>query len=265
MGFSIFACHIPPRAPRPLPVYDVEFVILLKAFFTMSLLFSPARQGQNGAVAHPADDAAVRDRTRGLRLLAKLAALALAGLLPSLCRAHMGADAALHHHGFVAGFLHPLTGADHLAAMLAVGLWSALVARKAWPDLLWAPAGFAGMLLVGALAGFAGVQLPAVEPVIAASVLVLGLMVATRWQMPGMAAAALVGAFAVFHGVAHGREFAAGADAGATLAGMLVATICLHLAGIGFGWGMRRGHAWLPRIAGVGVALLGAGLLAGAV
>jgi urease accessory protein len=96
----------------------------------------------------------------------------------------------------MAGLLHPLTGADHLAAMVAVGLWSALVARRAWPDLLWAPLGFAALLLAGAVLGLAGVGMPAVEPMIAASLLVLGLLVATRVRLPGLAAAALVGVFA---------------------------------------------------------------------
>ena len=110
--------------------------------------------------------------------------LALATLaLPLAALAHTGADAGLHH-GLVAGFMHPLTGVDHLAAMVAVGLWSALAARRAWPDLLWAPLAFAGMLLVGALMGLAGLQLPAVEPMIAASLLVLGLLVATRAHLP---------------------------------------------------------------------------------
>ena len=73
-----------------------------------------------------------------------------AAAMPLATLAHTGADAG-SHHGFLTGFMHPLTGLDHLAAMLAVGLWSALVARRAWPDLLWAPAGFAALLLVGAL------------------------------------------------------------------------------------------------------------------
>jgi urease accessory protein len=229
-----------------------------KARFMMSCLFSSELAPQNTRSRRALYLSKTRAHTA--RSWAGTAALLL--LLPSISWAHMGADAGLHH-GFVAGFLHPLTGADHLAAMVAVGLWSALVAERAWPDLLWAPLGFAGMLLVGALAGFAGVQLPAVEPMIAASVLVLGLLVATRWRMSGMAAAALVGTFAVFHGVAHGREFAGGADAGATLAGMLVATVFLHMAGIGFGLTLCRGNAWLPRLAGGCVALLGAPLLTG--
>ncbi|MES2184470.1 MAG: HupE/UreJ family protein [Pseudomonadota bacterium] len=190
--------------------------------------------------------------------------LALACVLPLAAFAHPGVDGGLHH-GLAAGFLHPLTGADHLAAMVAVGLWSALSARRAWPDLLWAPLGFAAMLLAGAVAGLAGLQLPAVEPMIAASLLVLGLLVSTRWRLPGLAAAALVGAFAVFHGIAHGAELAGKGDAALTLAGMLAATLLLHTGGIAAGWALRQTNAWVPRIAGAAVALLGAVLLSGGV
>ncbi|RRH85071.1 HupE/UreJ family protein [Variovorax beijingensis] len=188
----------------------------------------------------------------------------IAMLLPLAASAHTGADGGMHH-GFATGFLHPLTGADHLAAMVAVGLWSALAARRAWPDLLWAPLAFAGMLLVGALMGLAGVQLPAVEPMIAASLLVLGLLVATRIHLPAAAAAALVGVFAVFHGVAHGHELAGEQGAALTLAGMVGATVLLHLAGIALGWSLRHANAWLPRAAGAGVVALGAALLSQAI
>ncbi|MDM0082218.1 HupE/UreJ family protein [Variovorax sp. J31P179] len=190
---------------------------------------------------------------------APVLALMLAAL-PLAASAHTGVDAGLHH-GLVSGFMHPLTGADHLAAMVAVGLWSALTARRAWPDLLWAPLGFASMLLAGALAGLAGVQLPAVEPMIAASLLVLGLLVLTQRRLPPLAAAALVGVFAVFHGIAHGQELAGESGAALTLAGMLAATVLLHAAGIAAGWALRHGHRWLPRIAGAAVALFGVALL----
>ncbi|MES1265167.1 MAG: HupE/UreJ family protein, partial [Variovorax sp.] len=170
---------------------------------------------------------------------ASVLALLLAAL-PLAASAHTGVDAGLHH-GLLAGFLHPLTGADHLAAMVAVGLWSALTARRAWPDLLWAPLGFASMLLAGALAGLAGVQLPAVEPMIAASLLVLGLLVLTQRRLPPLAAAALVGVFAVFHGIAHGQELHGESGAALTLVGMLAATVLLHAAGIALGWTLRHG------------------------
>ncbi|KPU93605.1 urease accessory protein UreJ [Variovorax paradoxus] len=191
-------------------------------------------------------------------------ALLAAALLPLAASAHTGVDGGLHH-GLVAGFMHPLTGADHLAAMVAVGVWSALSARRAWPDLLWAPLAFAGMLLAGALVGLAGLQLPAVEPMIAASLLVLGLLVAARVHLPAGVAMAVVGLFAVFHGVAHGHELAGEHDAALTLAGMVGATVLLHAAGIALGWALRHASAWLPRIAGAAVVGLGATLLAQAI
>ncbi len=187
--------------------------------------------------------------------LARLATLTLAAALPLAAAAHTGADAGHHHHGFSAGLLHPLTGLDHLAAMLAVGVWSALAARST-RELLWAPLAFAAMLLAGALAGLAGATLPGVEPMIAASLLVIGLLVAARLRLPGPAAAVLVGAFAVFHGIAHGTELAGAA----ALAGMVLATAVLHAAGIAIGWQLRA-RALLPRLAGAGVALFGATLL----
>jgi urease accessory protein len=165
---------------------------------------------------------------------------------------------------FFAGFAHPFSGLDHLAAMLAVGLWSALTARRAGSDLLWAPAGFMALLLVGAVAGMSGsaIATAAVEPMIAASLLVTGLLVLTRWRLPGLMAAALVGVFAVFHGLAHGQELAGHSAAWATLAGMMAATAVLHSAGMGIGWALRQTSQWPSRAAGASVALLGLTLLA---
>ena len=183
-----------------------------------------------------------------------------AAAMPLAALAHTGVDAGAHH-GFLTGFMHPLTGLDHLAAMLAVGLWSALVARRAWPDLLWAPGGFAAMLLVGALAGLQGLEVPGVEPMIAASLLVMGLLVATRLRVPGPVAALLVGAFAAFHGLAHGYELAGEPSAALTLAGMLSATVLLHGAGIGLGWALRHAPRWTPQVTGGAVTLLGLALL----
>lgn len=193
-------------------------------------------------------------------VLPSLAAVAI-GALPLLASAHTGVDGAAHHDtGFMQGFLHPFTGIDHLAAMVAVGLWSALVAHSGRATL-WAPLGFAAMLLAGALLGMGGVQVPGVEPMIAASLLVIGLLVVTRLRLPGPVAAAVVGAFAVFHGVAHGHELAGEHGAAAAIAGMVAATAMLHAAGVAIGWTLRQRGAWLPRVAGAAVALFGAALL----
>ena len=166
-------------------------------------------------------------------------------------QAHPGADAGAHH-GFMAGLLHPFTGADHLAAMLAVGLWSAGTARRRWL----APLGFVSLLLVGALLARSGFTLPAVEPMIAASLLVAGLLLASPWRAP--LAVPLLAGFALFHGAAHGQEL----GGNAALAGMVLGTALLHLAGIALGVEMQKRSVWLPRAAGAAVALFGLGLLA---
>lgn len=182
-----------------------------------------------------------------------------AATLPLAASAHVGADAAAHH-GLVAGLLHPLTGTDHLLAMLSVGAWSALATpRGDHAALLRAPAVFATLLLAGALLGAAGVTLPAVEPMIAASLLVLGLLVALRRALPPAAGALLVGGFALFHGAAHGAEL----GGAAALAGMVVTTALLHAGGIGLGALLRDRTRWLAVAAGGATALFGAGLLVG--
>ncbi|WP_296223061.1 HupE/UreJ family protein [Ralstonia sp. UBA689] len=187
----------------------------------------------------------------------------------------LGASAAFAHPGhpghtaeasLLAGFLHPLTGADHLLAMVAVGVWSALASRSV-RDALWAPVAFVALMVMGAVLGAGGMVLPMVEPMIAASLLVFGLLIAARAQMPTWAGALLCGAFALFHGYAHGTEFPAGAQAmfPTFVGGFAVATALLHAAGIGAGVALKPRLAWLARLSGVGVALYGAGLLAAAV
>lgn len=188
-------------------------------------------------------------------------ALTAAAVLPVFVFAHTG-DGSLHDHGaqaaggaFADGFAHPFTGLDHLAAMLAVGLWSALTQRGG--RMLAAPLAFAALLLTGALLGLAGLSLPGVEPMVAASVLVLGLIAAARWRVPATGSVALVGAFAVFHGLAHGAEL----QGGAALAGMVAATALLHAGGLAFGLKLRAMAPLWSRVAGGAIALLGLGLL----
>ncbi|APW38875.1 urease accessory protein UreJ [Rhodoferax koreense] len=192
--------------------------------------------------------------------IAKILTLAALGTASAAALAHPGSDGGLHDVVFMDGLLHPLTGADHMAAMLAVGLWSAMTAtsaRRVW----FAPLAFAGMLLVGALLGLDGVALPAVEPMIAASLLVLGLLVASQARLPAMLAAGIVGVFAIFHGIAHGTELAGGTNGFTPLLGMLIATLGLHLAGVGLGLALRRHSAWWPRVVGGLVTLLGGAFL----
>lgn len=174
--------------------------------------------------------------------------------LPAL--AHTGALGDHVHPGFMAGLLHPFTGIDHLAAMLAVGVWSALAVRPVWM----APLAFVALLGAGALGGLAGVAVPGVEPMIAASLLVTGLLIATRAQWPVWAAALVAGLFAFFHGAAHGMELS-GVGVAQALAGMLIGSAALHLAGIGLGRRVFGPHRWLSAMAGGAVALLGSALL----
>lgn len=174
--------------------------------------------------------------------------------LPAL--AHTGALGDHVHTGFMAGLLHPFTGIDHLAAMLAVGVWSALAVRPVWV----APLAFVALLGAGALGGLAGVAVPGVEPMIAASLLVTGLLIATRAQWRVWAAALVAGLFAFFHGAAHGMELS-GAGVAQALAGMLIGSAALHLAGIGLGRWVFDQRRWLSAMAGGAVALLGSALL----
>lgn len=188
---------------------------------------------------------------------------AIGSLLPALAFAHTGGDAGIHHgSAFMQGFTHPFTGLDHLAAMITVGIWSAVVFSGSALRIAIAPVAFAALLLVGGLAGFAGVQLPGVEPMIAASLLVLGVLLATRAKLPVTAGAVIVGLFALFHGVAHGHELPAD-EAFASLGGMVLGTMILHLLGIAIGHFVLQRNVWLPRVTGGAVALFGLGLLAG--
>lgn len=186
--------------------------------------------------------------------------LIAASAVSAWANAHTGADAHAYV-GFMAGFTHPFFGVDHLAAMVAVGVWSALVARRAGPELLWGPLGFTNMLLLGAMLGLSGYNVPAVEPMIAASLLVIGLLVVSRLQVTGMYAAIVVGVFAVFHGIAHGAELAGSTQAFEVVAGMVLATLMLHGGGLALGWWLRRANVWASRLVGGAVALLGSGFL----
>lgn len=200
------------------------------------------------------------------------AAVSIAGLAAMLASApalaHPGHDVASVGASLASGLLHPLTGADHLLAMVAVGVWSALAVGAGGGGgvgVLRVPLAFVALMLVGAVLGLAGLALPAVEPMIAASLLVVGLLVALRARLPAGAAMALVGGFALFHGYAHGAELPASAGALpgvlAYVGGFAAATVALHLAGIAAGTVLRRHAPWLARAAGAGVALYGVGLM----
>lgn len=193
---------------------------------------------------------------RTSRSVARLALALVAAASPGLALAHPGhAEQA----SFLAGALHPLTGIDHLLAMLAVGLWAAQLRQRA---ALLLPALFPVAMVAGAALAFAGVALPAVEPVIALSVIVLGAAIVAGLQLPLAAGGAMIALFALAHGFAHGVELPAGANVAGYAAGFIGSTICLHLAGLFLGLAdQRRRGGKLLRIGGSAIAVSGLALL----
>jgi urease accessory protein len=174
----------------------------------------------------------------------------LFGALPAMAHEQLGQAA-----GFLNGFRHPISGLDHVLAMVAVGLWGAQLG----PPAIWLlPVTFPVVMALGGFLGLVGVPLPGVEVAIALSAVMLGLLVAREARPPLRLAAALVGFFAVFHGHAHGTELPTGESALLYSIGFVLATGSLHAAGIGVG----LVHRWdwgrvALRIAGAGVAIAG--------
>src|SRR4029077_2610731 len=129
-----------------------------------------------------------------------LICIALSGALVSPALAHTGVDQA---NSFTSGIVHPLSGLDHIVAMLAVGLWAVLAGGRAiW---VW-PMAFVGTMLAGFAAATFGLQMPFVEPAISSSIIILGLLVALAVKAPVWAGAVITGLFAFFHGHIHGTE-----------------------------------------------------------
>lgn len=156
-------------------------------------------------------------------------ALALLVLVPVAAQAHTETGLA---GGFASGFLHPLTGLDHVAAMVAVGLWGAYLGA---PAMWLLPVIFPMVMAFGGALGVLGVPLPGVEVCIALSGVLLGLAVLLAARPPLWVAGLMVGFFAVFHGHAHGTELPHAANPLTYAVGFVVATGLLHLGGIAFG------------------------------
>jgi urease accessory protein len=188
-------------------------------------------------------------RTRVVAVRAALLGLALA---PAVALAHEETGQAA---GLLSGLSHPVSGLDHVLAMIAVGLWGAVLG----PPAIWVlPVAFPLVMAVGGLMGLLGVPVPGVEIGIAVSAIVLGVMVLAEVRPAIWVAAAIVAFFAIFHGHAHGRELPAGTSALLYSLGFVVATGLLHAVGIVLG----VAHRWAAgrqavRVAGGGVALAG--------
>jgi urease accessory protein len=175
-------------------------------------------------------------------------------LLPAMAFAHPGHpdNAAM---GFVQGFSHPFTGADHILAMLAVGLWAAQLGGRA----LWrVPAAFVSLMLVGGIVGMSAIPMPYIQEGILVSILVLGVLIAGAFKFPVAVSASIVGLFALFHGVAHGSEIPMTSSAVTFSIGFAVATALLHGIGLASGVVLQRFNIEkISRLAGGVIALSG--------
>jgi urease accessory protein len=159
-------------------------------------------------------------------------------------------------NSFASGIAHPLSGTDHILAMLAIGLWAVVVGGRAvW---IW-PMTFVATMLAGFAVASLGVPMPLVEPAISASVVILGLFIALAVRAPVWLGGSIAGLFAFFHGHAHGEE-APAASLISYAAGFALATAALHATGIGLGLFARGSIGRLIAVRAMGVAAAAGGL-----
>jgi len=157
--------------------------------------------------------------------------------------------------GFWHGFSHPLTGLDHVLAMLAIGIWAVQVGGKA----IWAiPLSFVGMMIVGGIIGMSGVKIPYVETGIVMSVMVLGVLIVASARLPLLAGMLIAGIFALFHGHSHGTEIPETAMGITYSIGFAMSTLLLHLSGIGLAlFAGKKIKVQLLRYVGASIAVAG--------
>jgi urease accessory protein len=159
--------------------------------------------------------------------------------------------------GLAGGLAHPFMGLDHLLAMIAVGLWAAQLGRRA----VWqVPIAFVAVMAIGFGLARLGISVSMAEPMVVASVAVLGAIVAGAVRIPVGLGAALVSVFAVFHGFAHGIEMPAASSAWVYAAGFAIATASLHLVGLGLGKSLRR-LPFAARLGGAAISVTGVALM----
>ena len=178
--------------------------------------------------------------------------------LPLSVAAHQ--QGTIGSNALLTGLSHPISGLDHVLAMLAVGMWGA---RLGMPAIWLLPVTFPLMMTLGGIAGMLGLPLPGVELGIVLSVIVLGGVILAGLRAPLWVSMPLVGIFAVFHGYAHGAEMPGQNDALAYSIGFVVATGLIHLTGIAIGLVTRLPHGHtLLRIGGGAISAAGVYLLA---
>ena len=193
------------------------------------------------------------------RWRARRDAAVVAGLMLVTSTPLLAHDRGGQAQGFLMGLQHPVSGLDHVLAMVSVGLWGAQLGA---PALWMLPVAFPMVMSVGGFLGLLGVPLPGVEFGIALSAILLGFVVMLEAKPPLAAAACLVSVFAIFHGHAHGTELPPGADGLAYSMGFIVATGCLHGAGILLGLVHRwQAGRFTLRVSGAAVTVAGLGFL----
>jgi urease accessory protein len=166
-----------------------------------------------------------------------------------------------HGAGFAAGLVHPFIGLDHLLALIAAGLWAGWLGGRARYLL---PGGFLAGMLGGALLAWGGFALPLVEPMIAVSVLLIGVLAASAARLSAVVGGALLFAFALFHGHAHGSELPQAAQPLLYVMGFLLTSALVLLVAERLSTGLRSGRlSAVVRIAGGAVAAFGGGWLMG--
>jgi urease accessory protein len=176
-------------------------------------------------------------------------------VIPALASAHVGAGI-VSYGGFINGLVHPVTGLDHVVAMVAVGLWGAILGAPA----IWVlPIAFPLIMTFGAVLGVLGVPLPGIETGIAASGIILGTMVMLNARPPLAVAFALISVFAIFHGHAHGAELPETGVPVFYAAGFVIATGLLHLSGIALGL-LLRWPAGRVAVRGTGAGIVAVGV-----
>jgi len=184
-------------------------------------------------------------------LLALMSSIGLL-LISNAVYAHTGVGLVT---GFGTGLLHPISGVDHLLAMVAVGLWAAQLGKKA----VWiVPSAFVSVMILGGVLGINGFHVPYIETGILVSVLILGIFIALALQLPLTISVLVVGLFALFHGHAHGTEMSTAIGGLFYVAGFACATALLHLSGIMLGWGFQKlSMDRITRFAGVAITMSG--------
>ncbi|MEO8600504.1 MAG: HupE/UreJ family protein [bacterium] len=171
-----------------------------------------------------------------------------------IANAHPG-----HGGGLMAGIAHPLFGLDHLLAMVAVGVWAfQLGGRAKWL----VPTSFVALMAVAGGVGMSGIALPMIEIGIAASVLILGLLIAFSVRVTPVVGACIVAMFAIFHGYAHGAEMPLLGSAWQYGIGFVASTAVLHGFGLVLGKGLHKQGLWL-RVAGAMLAASGTWMMTG--